>query len=124
LNEVATKKTKAAGVFTPEALAGLRKELDQARKDAGNDATLAKRVAFLELGLRWTEVEARAHAFLADVAKADREAARKTLDERHALMREIFQKAPLAVNVAYISWGEDALWARLGWERPGPGRKP
>src|SRR3712207_7233852 len=32
---------------------------------------------------------------------------KRVLDERSALMRELFQKAPLALNVAYISWGED-----------------
>jgi len=118
MNDTAAKKGKATAAFSPEALAGLRKELDQAHKEAGSDPMIAKRVAFLELGLRWTEIEARAHAFLADPEKADREAARKTLDERFALMREVFQKTPLALNVAYICWGEDGLWARLGWKRP------
>jgi hypothetical protein len=33
-------------------------------------------------------------------------------------MREVFQKTPLAVNVAYVSWGEDGGWAKLGWRRP------
>jgi hypothetical protein len=122
MNEAAARKGKATAAFAPEALATLRKELEQAHKEAGDDALIVKRVAFLEIGLHWTEIEARAHALLADPAKADREAARKTLDERLALMREVFQKSPLALNVAYISWGEDALWARLGWERPG--KKP
>ena len=127
MNEVAAKKSKATEAFTPRALAELRKELEQARKEAADDKTIAKRVAFLELGLRWTEIEARAHAFLPNSsggpAKADKVAAKKTLDERFALMREVFQSTPLAMNVAYISWGEDALWARLGWEPPMPGRK-
>jgi hypothetical protein len=112
MNEVAAKKTKATAAFTAEALAGLRKELNQARKDAGSDAIIAKRIDFLELGLRWTVVETKAHALLAD-PKADKEAAKRTLDERFALMREVFQKTPLALNVAYISWGEDALWLRI-----------
>ncbi len=115
MDEAATKKAKVVAVFNPKALAGLRKELEQARRDAGSDAVVTKRIAFLELGLRWTEIEARSHAFLLDPAKADKVAARKTLDERFALMREVFQKTPLALNVAYISWGEDALWSRLGW---------
>ena len=85
---------------------------------------VTKRLALLELGLRWTEIEVRAHSFLTDPVKADRGAVKKTLDERFALMREVFQKTPLALNVAYISWGEDALWSRLGWERPRTGRKP
>src|SRR5207248_7575841 len=59
MDEAATKKAKAVTVFTPKALAGLRKELEQARRDAGSDATVAKRVDFLELGLRWTEIEVR-----------------------------------------------------------------
>jgi hypothetical protein len=120
MNDAATKDKTAVSLLTPEALAGLRKELEQARKDAGDDPVIVKRVEFLELGLRWTELEARAHAFLAAPA-VDKAAAKKTLDERYTLMRAIFQKTPLALNVAYVSWGEDALWSRLGWERP---RKP
>jgi hypothetical protein len=118
MDEAAAKDRKAVSAFTPEALAGLRKELRQARRDAGDDVVIGKRVEFLEIGLRWTEAEARAHAFLADLARADKAAARKALDERYALMREVFGKMPLAVNVAYVSWGEDGLWARLGWEPP------
>ena len=117
LNESAAKQGKATAAFSPEALAGLRKELDQARKEAGSDPVVAKRLAFLELGLRWTEIEAKAHAFLSD-PKADKDAAKRTLDERFTLMKQAFQKTPLALNVAYISWGEDALWAKLGWKRP------
>jgi hypothetical protein len=124
MNESASKKGKTTAAFGPEAIAALSKELTQARNEAGSDGTIAKRLAFLELGLRWTEIEARAHALLADPNKADRKAARKVLDERFAVMKEVFQKMPLALNVAYISWGEDALWTRLGWKRPGSGRQP
>jgi Domain of unknown function (DUF4838) len=118
MNEAATRKVKATTVFDSKVLAGLRKELEQARRDAGRDPVIAQRIAFLELGLRWTEIEARAHSFLTDPGKADREAAKKTLDERFSLMRHLFRESPLALNVAYISWGEDALWSRVGWKRP------
>ena len=118
MDEAAARKAAPTTVFQPRALAELRKHLEQARKDAGSDSTIAKRIVFVELGLRWTELEVRAHAFLTDPGKADKEAAKKTLDERFALMRQVFRETPLAVNVAYISWGEDALWSRLGWVRP------
>jgi hypothetical protein len=124
LNEAAVKKTKLTAAFSSEALAGLRKELEQARQEAKGDPAVTQRVAFLELGLRWTEIEARAHALVADPAKADRPAAGKLLNERFALMREVFRNTPLALNVAYISWGEDGLWSRLGWVRPRIGGKP
>jgi hypothetical protein len=118
LDQVAAKKATPVAAFTPQALAGLRKDLEQARREAGTDPAVARRLAFLELGLRWTEIEVRAHALLAEPAKADKEEVKKTLDERFALMRQLFQGTPLAVNVAYISWGEDALWSRLGWQPP------
>jgi hypothetical protein len=116
MDDAATKKAKA--VFSLPALAGLRKELAQARRDGGSDPAIAKRLAFLELGLRWTEMEVRAHALLIEPAMADKDAVKKTLDARFALMRQVFRETPLALNVAYIAWGEDALWSRLGWERP------
>jgi hypothetical protein len=124
LMDEAARKAKPTPVFNARALAELRRDLEQARREAGNDPAIARRIGFLEVGLRWTDIEARAHAYLTDPAKADREAAKKTLDERFALMREVFQTAPLALNVAYISWGEDTLWTRLGWERPRPAVKP
>ena len=118
MNEAAVKKEKPMTIFNPKALAELRKELEQARRDAASDPTVAKRIAFVELGLRWTEIEVRAHSFLTDPAKADKAIAKKALDERFAFMREVFQNSPLALNVAYVSWGEDGLWTRLGWKRP------
>jgi Domain of unknown function (DUF4838) len=124
MDDAATRKVKAPAAFLPEAVAGLRKELEQAHKEAGSDPIITERLAFLDLGLRWTEIEARAHAFLTDPATADRAAAKRTLDERFALMRDVFQKTPLALNVAYISWGEDAAWSRLGWQRPRRGSDP
>lgn len=118
MDEAASRKEKAASVFDVRTLADLRKELERARLEAGTDNVISSRIAFLETGLRWTELEAAAHAFLENPAKADKSAARKVLDERFALMRQIFRESPLALNVAYISWGEDGLWSRLGWKRP------
>ncbi len=117
-DEVATTKATPAAVFRPEALDRLRAALAQARRDAGGDPAIARRLAFLEIGLRWTELEVRCHALLAEPAKADKAAVNKALDARFALMRQCFRETPLALNVAYISWGEDALWSRLGWQRP------
>jgi hypothetical protein len=122
MTRAAAKKDKVTSAFDREALAGLHKDLAQARKEAGSDAVIARRVAFLELGLRWTQIEVRAHALLIDPKKADKQAARQVLDKRFALMKEVFQETPLALNVAYICWGEDSQWARLGWKPPSVSR--
>ena len=91
LDETATKKEKVVSVFTAKALSGLRNELEQAAKDAQNDTLVSQRIEFLELGLRWTEIEVRAHGHLADVPKAEKQAAKRTLDERYDLMQEILR---------------------------------
>lgn len=106
--------------FTPEAINALRDLLAAAKREAANDATIRQRIELLEVGLRWTDVESRVHALYTAHAKGQnvKAAAQKVLDERYALMREIFAQHHLAVNVASISWGEDGLWGRLGWKRP------
>jgi len=110
-------KIEPLSVFTPQVIAELRDLLRQAREQAAGDETVLKRLAFLELGLRWTETEARVHAFLQKDAKPDKTAARKACEERYALMRDIFANNFLAVNVAYVSWGEDGYIKRLGWKK-------
>ena len=111
-------KIEPIGVFTPAVVAELRDLLRQARQQAVNDETMLKRLAFLELGLRWTETEARLHTFFHKDAKLDKAGAKKACDERFAMMRDIFENNVLAVNVAYISWGEDGYLKRLRWRHP------
>ncbi len=110
--------TPALAVFGTEVVNDLRRLVEQARAESGGDEAIGRRLDFLELGLNWTDLEAQAHALLASPAKVAPDVAKPLLDRRHALMREIFQKAPFALNVAYISWGEDALWNRLGYQPP------
>lgn len=106
--------------FTDAMLGELDKLTAQAEHEAAGDADALKRVQFVRVGLRWTGIEVKAHRFLADPASADKKAAKQVLDERFALMREIFQKHPLAVNVGYVSWGEDGGWGQLGCRSPKP----
>jgi hypothetical protein len=105
-------------MFTDAVLSDLHKLIDQAKAEAAKDEPSLRRVEFVEQGLRWTDVEVRAHRFLADPDHADPAAVKRVLDERYALQRELFEKFPLAVNVAYVSWGEDSGWSRLKYRFP------
>lgn len=116
--DIDSAKIEPFGVFTPEAIAKLRGCLRLAHEAAADDDLVLKRLAFLETGLRWTEMEARVHGFFLKNAKRDKPAARKTCDERYEMMRDIFQNNFLAVNVAAVSWGEDGHIKRLGWKYP------
>lgn len=101
--------------YTAEVIAELAALLDEAEKlAAGNDEVLA-RTGFLRRGLEFTDVQARAYGLLRQEADADRACAQRLLDRKYWIMRDIFPKDHLAVNVAYIAWGGGGYWKRLGW---------
>ena len=104
--------------FTDALLAELNTLISKAADEAAGDADAAKRVEFVRIGMRWTELEVKAHRFLEAADTADKAAAKAILDQRFAMMREVFQTQPLALSVGYISWGEDGAWSRLGWKAP------
>jgi hypothetical protein len=139
-NEIAAKQATRREQLTAEQLAEERKKevvfnvaghpyaqavldelgglLKKAREEAAGDAIVRRRIEFLEVAVRWMRVESRSHAMLVARDTADRVAAKRLLDERRALMREIFEQHHLALNVAMLSWGEDGGWKALGWKPP------
>jgi hypothetical protein len=96
----------------------LHKLIAQATSDAAGDPEAAKRVAFIALGAKWTNIETHAQRLLTATEKPDPALVKRRLDERYAFMREVFEKQPYALSVAYISWGEDAVWGKVGWRAP------
>lgn len=94
--------------------------LAKASAEAAGDDAAQRRIEFLGVAVRWMRVESRAHAMLAARDTAGKAAAKKLLDERRVLMREIFEQHHLALNVAMLSWCEDGAWKALGWKPPRP----
>ena len=81
---------------------------------AAGDAAVEKRIDFLNVGLRWTGIDARAHALLLEANGSGRDSEKKRiLDERAAVMADIFRDNFLAVNVASVAGSEDGLWKRF-----------
>jgi len=120
---MAEKEMGITEPYTPEVLAELRGYLDAAGAAAGGDPVVRRRIAFLRRGLEFTELQARAYRMLALVGKrrltdGEKAEAKRLLDERWIMMRRMFTEQPLAVNVAYVCWGEGRRFARLGWSGP------
>ena len=111
-------REKRGGSFTDAVLADLRSLLEQAKSEAASDAGSLSRIEFIGQGLRWADVEERAHRLLVDPEKNDKAEVKRVLDERYELMRELFRNHPFAVNVALVSWGEDGVWSRVGYKFP------
>lgn len=113
-DEAAAKGLKHLEPFHPGAIAELNDMLMKARGLAAGDAEVEDRIDFLKAGLRWTDADARAHALLREPgSSAPASEKKRILDERDAVMRDIFQNEFLAVNVASVSGSEDGLWKRF-----------
>lgn len=119
-DEAAADKSKHLEPFRPEVISELEAILAEARGLASGDPAIEKRIEFLRTGLRWTAIDARAHALLREPGKSSAAGEKSgILAERRATMRELFETDFLAVNVASVSWSEDGLWKRFfpAWER-------
>jgi len=98
--------------FTPDVVARLRESLNKADEAAGADETIRSRVAFLRMGLNYTDL----HETLARMAQAardkqpvDRDRARQLLELHYMVLRDITCNHNLAVNAALLMWGSGDL---------------
>lgn len=112
-DEASANESKHLEPFRPEAVGELNDMLSDARRLVADDADIKKRIDFLRAGLRWTEIDAKAHALLIEPKKTIRTSEKnKILADRTAVMRDIFKNDFLAVNVASVAGSEDGLWKR------------
>jgi hypothetical protein len=109
--------------YTQQSIADLRGLLAEADKAAGSDEPVRRRIAFLRIGLDFTELQANIYRFLRRDAEKrlsaeERADVQRLLDQKWLKMRELFQREHFAVNVAAMCWGEWGRFRRLGWEGP------
>lgn len=107
---------------TPEAMNELKKMLDNASAAAAGDEAVQKRIAFLREGLNYSALTAKiAQMRLAAENKQpfDKSEAARLLDLRWNMMRNMFERQPLVVNVALVAGYDDTSWKDLGWRAPG-----
>jgi len=117
-DEVAAKKLHVTAPYTDAVLDELDGYLKKARQLAAGDEAVARRVAFLQVGLEWQRLEVAGHRLLAQRAEGKRidpAVAKPLFERRFRMMRDILVNDCLAVNVGYVEWGEGGLWRRIGW---------
>jgi hypothetical protein len=121
LDQAAAKEASFVDHLMPDVLGELRRLLDDARAKAAGDEDARRRVDFLRVGFDFTEVQAEVYAMLAKARAGEKpEKARvdALMDRKYAMMRDIFDRNNLAVNVAYCCWGEWGYFGQLGWTGP------
>lgn len=128
-DEQAAKATGLARLYTPKAVAELRGHLDAAAKKAAGQAAVLRRIKFLRYGLDFADIQAASYRLLTE--KGDkpltpelRKRANDLLTQKWTLARKIMYEEPYAVNVAYVYWGGEARFGKLGFSFPKPEIKP
>jgi len=106
--------------YNADAIAQLNATLNRARAAVAGDTDVLKRIEFLADGVRYAQAQAKLFAYRKAGIK-DKTAALKILEERNAVLRDLFHRQPWAVNIAFIAWREGGLWKEFGWN--GPPRK-
>jgi hypothetical protein len=106
-----------ARFFTPEVIAHLRSLLDQGRQAAAGDKTIAARIDFLAIGLKYAEFE---HELADPAMRKQPEKGKALMDKRYAFYQDVYQNHPYALNVAAITWEEGPWMIRAyKWSHPG-----
>jgi hypothetical protein len=111
--------------YTPAVVAELRELLNAAETAAAGDEAIGRRIAFLRLGLNFTELQ----EVLDDKARraaegepVDRERAQRLIDLNGLILRDLMRNHPYAINVPGLVWGTArySKWRPLGGRRVTP----
>ena len=109
-NDIVSKKESPLDHFNSNVVNELRKDLTTARHEARGDNDVIKRIEFLELGLRWTEMQHNLYFILSKTNHVVKSNYIKEQEKRIEFMRKIVHKSIYAINVAYIAWSEGGKW--------------
>ena len=93
--------------YTPERIGELRGLLDLAERAASDDETVCARIAFLRMGLNFTELQATLDALNDRAAKdpaLDRARANRLLDLNYVTLRDIAWNHNLVLHAPYLMW--------------------
>jgi hypothetical protein len=105
----------------PATIDKMREHLVTAAKATADDGPSRRRVDFMRAGFELTAISAEAHRLKNAVAAGeaiDTAAAHAVLERRWQLMRAMFERQPLTVNVAVVAVHDRQLNEPLKWKGP------
>jgi len=116
IQEIAADDEKT---YTPKVIRQLRWLLNEAEQAAGDDETVRSRIAFLRIGLNFTELQMAINRMV-EQAKVrdpalDSNRASQLLALNYFMLRDIVRNDHLAVNAIYLMWGNGdyAAWSPI-----------
>jgi hypothetical protein len=115
--------------YTPAAIAELRRLLQQADQAADGDEPARERIAFLRMGLNFTELQMVLDDLNRQAGEGNvgalQERAKPLLELNYFTLRDIVRHHNRAINVGYILWGNGdyAGWSAIGGRGYRPARE-
>jgi hypothetical protein len=105
--------------YTPDVIQQLRGFLNEADRAVGDDKTIRSRIAFLRIGLNFTDLQMTINRMVEQAKEEDPafepERARQLLELNYLMLRDIVRNHHLAVNACYLMWGNGdcAAWSPI-----------
>ncbi len=105
--------------YTPATLRELRGLLDEADRACGDDEAVGARIAFLRMGLNFTELQVTLDAFNDQATNKlpglDRDRVERLLELNYLTLRDIALNHHLAIHASHLMWatGDFARWSPI-----------
>jgi hypothetical protein len=120
-DRMAQKKIGVTEAYSAEQCNKLNSILNAAKQSAADRSDVLNRIEFLRTGLRFARLQSQVHGLRSKKVNGepvDSDAIKKLLDERYHLMRAIFTKHHMAINVSTLCWADWGYWGVFHWQRP------
>jgi hypothetical protein len=107
--------------ISPAAIERMRALLVEAGKATSSEPGAHRRIGFVRTGFEFTAISAEVHRLKEAALEGkdvDLPAAHALLEKRYQMMRAMFERQPVAVNVAFVAANDRALNDALKWKGP------
>lgn len=104
-------------IYTPEKLAELQSILDDAKKQAGQNEAVLKRIEFLEQAMRFASAETNwLRAYFAPESADKKQAVQNALDQRQAVLVDIYDHHFYAQSPISVLYREASMFKEYDWQ--------
>jgi hypothetical protein len=104
-------------IYTPEKLAELQSILDDAKKQAGQNEAVLKRIEFLEQAIRYANAETNwLRAYFAPASPDKKRNVLEALEARHAVLVDIYDRHFYAQSPFSVMYREASMFKEYDWQ--------
>ncbi len=109
----------APAIYNEAAVQELHALLAEAKGVAGNDPKIRERIAFIEQGVAFADLQTRLYTSRDAKTPEEKARMRELLDERYRLFQNLFDANFYSIGLAHLNWKEAWMTKKeYGWQPP------